>query len=272
MFSLFDADEWKTVSSLAHSASARKDDKYTTMHKQVVRLLENNADLRSDSTLLLPDSVWGCLQDQLRAGVLQHDCHRSVTTFAYTAVKNAAPREVDACKVLSGDGEALQFPRFLWSGNSRNHVPLAKLHPTLQTPAERQAQAATELAKLMVEIEAEFDKLMNTSFEAELRNDVRVETFSSEGDELHQLVDCVIMGPYSSADLSSNLHFDNLQKLPVPQYHRGKPDSREFASSGDTGGSEARKSLMKKVFEFTNEQVDNATVAAVSKHLRMQIF
>ncbi len=75
MFSLFDADEWKTVSSLAHSASARKDDKYTTMHKQVVRLLENNADLRSDSTLLLPDSVWGCLQDQLRAGVLQHDCH-----------------------------------------------------------------------------------------------------------------------------------------------------------------------------------------------------
>ena len=29
---------------------------------------------------------------------------------------------------------------------------------------------------------------------------------------------------------------------------------------------------MKKVFEFTNEQVDNATVAAVSKHLRMQIF
>jgi hypothetical protein len=121
----------------------------------------------------------------------------------------------------------------------------------------------------MVEIEAEFDKLMNTSFEAELRNDVRVETFSSEGDELHQLVDCVIMGPYSSVDLSSNLHFDNLQKLPVPQYHRGKPDSREFASSGDTGGSEARKSLMKKVFEFTNEQVDNATVAAVSKHLRM---
>ena len=55
-----------------------------------MHFLENDADLRAENALLLPQAVLECLQDALRAGVLQHDCHRSATTFAYSAYHQAA--------------------------------------------------------------------------------------------------------------------------------------------------------------------------------------
>jgi hypothetical protein len=58
----------------------------------------------------------------------------------------------------------------------------------------------------------------------------------NEGDKLHQLVDCIILGPYSTADLNSNIHVLNVKPLPVPQYHSRQPDlwqfSQQFSSSG----------------------------------------
>ena len=76
------------------------------------------------------------------------------------------------------------------------------------------------------------------------------------------------MGPYSSADLVPNLYFDNLEPLPVPQYHRGNPNSRQFQSTSDTVGSEARQALMRHATNFMSEKADNATVAAVGQHLK----
>ncbi len=96
---------------------------------------------------------------------------------------------------------------------------------------------------------------------------MRVESFSTEGDELHQLVDCVVMGPYSAADLNTNVHSDSQIKAPVPQYHRGNPASREFTSWGDTGGSGARRSLMRNAFDFVNEKANDILMSELSKHL-----
>jgi hypothetical protein len=72
-----------------------------------------------------------------------------------------------------------------------------------------------------------------------------VQTWSVEGDSLHQLVDCVFLGPYAAAELAPNLH-DGGARLPAPLYHRGRADSRAFASSGDTGGSAARRAFVQE--------------------------
>jgi hypothetical protein len=230
-------------------------------------LLANDADLRVQNTLLLPQQIHECLQDTLRAGMLQHDCHRTVTVFAYESLSAATPQQVDACKVLSGDTRDESLPRFLWSGNSRNHVPLATLHPVVLSASQRAAVAEAELDELLTEIRDAFDPLLQLSFATELRQHIRVESFSSEGDELHQLVDCVVLGPYSAADLNTNLHLDNIEKIPVPQYHRGRANSRLFSSWGETGGSTARKSLMQNVLDVVNAQADDIVTQKTGLHV-----
>ncbi len=144
-----------------------------------MQLLESDADLHAENALVLPQQVLACLQDALRAGMLQHDCHRSVTSFPYQRAQEAGSEHVDACKVLSGGGqEALNFPRFLWSGNSRNHVPLAKLHPTLLSDEQRRQHAEAQLKLLLADVEEEFNLIVNTQFVQELQQHVRVESFS----------------------------------------------------------------------------------------------
>ena len=151
-----------------------------------------------------------------------------LTSFQYESVQNAQPHQVDACKVLSAGKESREFPRFLWSGNSRNHAPLAKLHPVVKTDTDLHTDAAAHLKELLKEVAEEFDDVMTAQFAQELMEEIGVEVFSSEGDELHQLVDCVVMGPYSSADLVPNLYFDNLEQLPCRNITEGTPTRDSF--------------------------------------------
>ena len=264
LLALFEAAEWQNLRQLRHSPSARKDDKYTRLRKHVVQLLDSDADMRSENALILQQSVLDCLQDALRAGVLQHTCFTSFTSFAYD---RAPAHEVDACRVPSGEQEASRFPLFLWTGNSRNHVPLAKLHPTNLGPEALSARAEKDLQDLLAQIDAEFAQLFG-AFSQEFQQKVEVESFSTEGDELHQLIDCIVMGPYSAADLNTNMHSDSKLTAEVPQYHRGNPASREFSSWGETGGSSARKHLMRSVFDFVNEKADDILTSAVDAHLQ----
>jgi hypothetical protein len=88
LLALFEPAEWQDLRGLS-SASARLDDKYTRLRKQVAQLLENDADLGAEHALLLPEAVFACLQDALRKGMLQHDCHRSVTSFPYERARRA---------------------------------------------------------------------------------------------------------------------------------------------------------------------------------------
>ena len=74
-----------------------------------------------------------------------------------------------------------------------------------------------------------------------------MDSFSSEQDELHQFVDCVIMGPYSAADLHAS--FKSATDFAVPQYHRNAPESRAFVPGRPTGGSPLRRSVIAAVEE-----------------------
>ena len=76
---------------------------------------------------------------------------------------------------------------------------------------------------------------------------VRVDSYSVEQDELHQFVDCAVLGPYGAADLHAGFRTIGDAAFAVPQYHRGAPDSRAFEAGRATGGSELRRSAMAAV-------------------------
>jgi hypothetical protein len=265
LYSLFTVEEWTNLDAIGRSESAKLDDKYVSMRKHVVRLIENDRHHQiSSSRLLLPRESWQCLEDALHAGVLRHNCHRAVIKFEYVSRISTSYRDIDACKAYASD--ILHYPRFLWAGSSSNHGPLAKLHPEILTLEARRAKAHVDLQKLLdEEIRPAFEELLSTEFAEHLREHLDAEAFSVDGDELHQLVDCVVMGPYSSADLNSNVHLENTKPLPVPQYHRGDPHSRRFSSSG---GSQARTDLLKTVFDEVNERTEEFIASAANEHMR----
>ncbi len=69
----------------------------------------------------------------------------------------------------------------------KNHsfsVPLAKLHSVVLTATERHAEAQKQLDLLLEEIAEDFDEVMTAQFAQELTEDIRVDVFSSKGDEL----------------------------------------------------------------------------------------
>jgi len=96
---------------------------------------------------------------------------------------------------------------------------------------------------------------------------VKVDAFSSEQDELHQFVDCVLMGPYGTADLHAR--FDSAAGFTVPQYHRGTPGSRAFAvDETGTGGSPLRRSVMAavqaRISEYATKSVKHETTVTLN--------
>ena len=76
------------------SASARKDDEYSLLRQQVLRLLDNERDLCEERALALSEETWQCLHDSLNAGILQHNCHRAVARFEYAAADPNPPGSV----------------------------------------------------------------------------------------------------------------------------------------------------------------------------------
>jgi hypothetical protein len=147
-------------------------------------------------------------------------------------------------------------------------VPIARLHPVRQTEQQRKDKAYNAIIKMInTEIKPMFEQLLQEDFGEELKRHINVDSFSTEGDVIHQLVDCVVLGPFSAAELNSNVHPPNMPTLPVPQYHRGSPLSRDFTSWGITGGSDVRKKLISQVLAHVDEHVRSILVQRVKKHV-----
>jgi hypothetical protein len=113
----------------------------------------------------------------------------------------------DAADATAGAGStaglALGLPRTLWSGSSSTREPVARLHALEEDVAAAAAAAAAELRAFVArEIAPEFERLSGARLREALRAQLEVETWSVEGDELHQLVDCVVLGPYAAAELA----------------------------------------------------------------------
>lgn len=114
--------------------------------------------------------------------------------------------------------------------------------------------ANKDLQKMITEkIIPAFQRLENQKLRDTLRRELTVESFSVEGDEITQLLDCVIMGPYAAADLSFNLHTAQ-SSLHAVQYHRGDASSRSFTTWGPVGGTDARKLFHAEVLAQIGQQ------------------
>jgi hypothetical protein len=267
MYSLFSVDEWRSADTLARSSSAYLDDSYAQMRKRILTVTRQDSSFWVQKGVVMP--AWPCLRDALRAGMLRHDCHRGVTTFEYVIAANNRPANTDACRVTASSSTK-SFPRMLWSGSSKNHVPISRLHPVQKTVALRTADDYAKITSMIeTEIRPLFAELLETDFSEELERHIDVNAFSTEGDQLHQLVDCVVMGPFAAVELNANVHLPSMLPLPVPLYHRGLASSREFSSWGQTGGSDARRALMKQVLEHVEDHAQNVLLLSVNEHVRL---
>ena len=82
-------------------------------------------------------------------------------------------------------------------------------------------------------------------------------------------MDCVVLGPFAAAELCANMHLHDTPPLPVPQYQRGSPLSREFTSWGATGGSDARKTLTKQLLQHVDAKEQDVVVGSVKTSVLM---
>jgi hypothetical protein len=266
MYALFTVQEWRRAKFLAYSESAFLDDSYVKLRKKVISAINKDTKYWTQDGMHMPQ--WDCLRDALRAGMLRHDCHRGISTFEYVNASENKPTHTDACRVTP-TSSTTRFPRMLWSGSSSNHLPISRLHPVQKELATRSADALTKITQMIEkEVRPEFEKLLKADFATELERHIDVSAFSVEGDHLHQLIDCVVLGPFAAAELNANVHLPTTSPLPVPLYHRGSPYSRDFSSWGETGGSDARQSLMKQVLNHVDEHAQNILTARVNNHVR----
>ena len=144
----------------------------------------------------------------------------------------------------------------LWAARSTNTVPVAERHEIIQSAASQRLLVA----------QSRLDALYTNQIELTLRSLTRtisekLETnmWSMEGDELHQFIDCVVLGPYASADLFSSFDVSGGGgKFQVPRYHRGDERSRHFMKDP----SEARQRIIESLMAYVHDRTDNITRTA----------
>lgn len=125
--------------------------------------------------------------------------------------------EVDACIVFSGpakkdDGSRTTeefrkcshdyrdtgcvIPHMVWSSGSKNKVPVATLHTVEEVnPEDREENALAKFAEAKNMAMTALTRMENFT-----DSNLEVVLFSGEGDALHQIFDCIVMGPMSRVD------------------------------------------------------------------------
>lgn len=198
-----------------------------------------------------------------------------VSSDAYWAYERSTlegPQFTDACLVFSGpalvhnvtqfsacvDGDTsvlCEFSAQVWDVSSDNDVPVAEPHIVLY----KGVQADGLVQRYYKDAQR---KVISTVLEAlyiwgnESNDAVQIDFFSTEGDAIHQIMDCIFMGPYSKVNY-----------WPVPQYREEEDNlkgpswyrddhsgaSRQYdidaCDGGEympfTCGSESRKSVVR---------------------------
>jgi len=223
--------------------------------------------------------TWSCLRTALYANDWQNNCaevaiangifpnsNSALTYFEYELLQDQNGKlqqdattfeNLDACETFSGkmnssNSRGVVYPKMAWDGNSQNAVPVAEMHNKIQD---------NDLIRIL-EAQNALDELVNNkikpAFEgltAQALDKIQTEFWSFEGDFIHQLVDCVILGPYAAADMVPSLSLSS-GRISVPQYHRGSASSREMQYDLRTQGSPSRKKLMKAVIDQLSDTSD----------------
>ena len=165
------------------------------------------------------ESNLNCMTEYLG---LNYDYSNEAVFWRYEKADNVASEswpsdEVDACVVFSGPAKkndnsstTLEFrrcahdftetgcmiPHMVWSSSSSNKVPVAKLHTVREVSAQdRRENALAHFAEAHDMAMRALEELQNFT-----DNNLEVVLFSGEGDAIHQIFDCIVMGPHSRVD------------------------------------------------------------------------
>ena len=161
-----------------------------------------------------------------------------------------------------------QLSSNLWTPQSDNVVPVAHMHAVklgsagaLQAAAELKFQDASDL------VMAALSPLQNYSNDA-----LTTIFFSPEGDIMHQMMDCIFMGPH---DKVAYWPRDSQGVLPIPAWFRDKDGSSRAVdpracvkqsldkSPPYSCGSAARQAVIKYFFRDYLPRQQNATMTQI---------
>ncbi len=197
---------------------------------------------------------------------------------ASSAGSEETKRLFKKCTADSGDilGEC-ELPALAWAGRMTSRTPVASVHrDAIVSQEKRQDVSAAMYAAARADIVAAFEALDQSSLDA-----LDVLFFSAEGDILHQMLDCMFLGPYSKIDYVVTDANEVLQ--PLRWYRDAKEgESREFdlPCTGDklhgdaagppfTCGSPARRAIIKKYVRNYMFGTGNNTWDASSETARL---
>ncbi|KAJ1466247.1 hypothetical protein T484DRAFT_1756794, partial [Baffinella frigidus] len=268
-------------------------------------------DARTQANLDLTSSLGLCMRQTLEDQVMNEAClvdielvTRSVKReryFMYEEISGSTgSQHITACEVFTGPA-ALGVPvfqdcvdgagsddcyvqPFVWSGRSKNKVPVAVAHAFMSySVTERSRLAAIRHAATHATLMKALDKVQ--TWDGEL---LEVSLFTAEGDLLHQAFDCALLGPYGKTDMWPS---DIEDVLPTVSYFRdtlaGKTRDFELPCTGDalrgdltgpyTCGADVRRSIIKYfVRNFTdiadsgnNGMAKSAVVSGVLRQIQL---
>ena len=184
-----------------------------------------------------------------------------------SALTDAQRSTFRACLVQYEDSNC-QLSSNLWTPQSSNAVPVAYRHGIRLGDPDHVNQIVqlkfAEAYKLVMDALKPLENYYN--------QDVLTIFFSPEGDIMHQLLDCIFMGPYDSVDYWP---VDSGRLLAIPVWHRdGNGSSRGVdpracvAGAVDTNppyscGSVARQAVIKYFFRDFLPKQQNATLRRI---------
>jgi hypothetical protein len=231
----------------------------------------------------LDEGTWSCLNASLESSQFSNNCAdlglannifpdaTSLLTYFEYEIKDAESsfENMDACESFSGrvsdrNQDNVVYPKIVWDGDSANAVPVAELHYTkMYDKAWRMSIAERELDNLITfDIKPLFRMLTTKALE-----EIATTYWSFDGDFVHQLVDCVMLGPFAAADMMPSFRTTSGRVFQVPQYHRGNADSRQIQFANKTSGSDIRQQIMRRVIEHIGKVKDDIIMKHVTAAL-----
>lgn len=270
--SQFSVTQWANAHQFGLIVDSTQQNAFSSMGLKIMKLGQSGI----IGPLQLPVDLWTCLSNAATAVNWNHKCLELAIQieegqisreqyFMYTPATSDIFQHRDACKSYSGlvsgfsTSNSAAHAGIIWSPNSRNSLPVASYHFSEQDSVSARIQAAEEaLNSLFENTILPYLRTVQSSIQV---SEIETEAWTLEGDNLHQLMDCVVMGPYSAADLHSSFRMTDNKPFPVPQYHRGSPTSRDFVSTTSTQGSTSRRQIIAAAKEALSVEATNEVIS-----------
>jgi hypothetical protein len=279
LLGMLDVDTWATDPASAVKAMVF-DSPSESLSRERKRLSMLGEFMRPFTAL--DEGTWSCLNASLANAQFSNNCAelglandifpnaKSLLTYFEYEIADAAStyENMDACESFSGrvsdrSKDNIVYPKLVWDGDSQNAVPVAELHYTkMHDKAWRMSIAERELDNLITHDIKPLFAMLTTALD-----EIASTYWSFDGDFVHQLVDCVMLGPFAAADMMPAFRTTSGRVFRVPQYHRGHAGSRQIHFANKTSGSEIRQQIMRNVIEHIGSVKDDI----IMQHVRAAV-